>query len=446
MYYIFGGYRMRKNYIETVKDSLFKSISNLDEISSLFILHPEKDFTRKRKLDFQTLIKTLLTMSGSSLNKELLDFFDFAPNAPTVSAFNQQRSKVLPEAFEYLFHDFIELVPHTEKTFHGYRLIACDGSNLTIATNPKDAETYVKKNQFVGNGNRLHLNAFYDLMNRTYTDALIQTFAEYNELRACIQMLERSRLDNKIILIADRGYENYNLFAHVMEKGWKFLVRVKDQESNGILSGLHLKQKGEFDAEITMSLTRNQTKASKEAGYKFMPANQVFDYLPVGSKETYTITFRVVCFKISENNYETIITNLERKSFNPKLLKEIYGMRWGIETSFRELKYAIGLTSFHAKKVDYIKQEIFARLTLYNYCELITTNIVIKQAERKQKYQVNFTFAIYVCREYLRNRRNISPPDVELLIQKHILPIRPGRRDPRKVKPQSMVSFLYRVA
>lgn len=437
---------MRKNYIETVKDSLFKSISNLEEISSLFLSHPGKDFTRKRKLDFQTFMKALLTMSGNSLNKEMLDFFDFAPDAPTVSAFNQQRSKVLPEAFEYLFHDFMEFVPHNKKTFHGYRLIACDGSNLTIATNPKDAETYVKTNQFAGNSNRLHLNAFYDLMNRTYTDALVQTFTEYNELRACIQMIERSKLDNKTILIADRGYENYNIFAHAMEKGWKFLVRVKDKESNGILSGLHLKSKDEFDTDVKIHLTRSQSKANKEAGYKFMPVNQVFDYLPVGSKGTYIITFRVVCLKISENNYETIITNLDRRYFKPQLLKEVYGMRWGIETSFRELKYAIGLTSFHAKKVDYIKQEIFARLTLYNYCELITTSIVMKKAERKQKYQVNFTLAIYICREYLRNKRNISPPDVELLIQKHILPIRPGRRDPRKVKLQSMVSFLYRVA
>lgn len=437
---------MRKNYIETVKNSLFKSISNLEEISSLFLLHPDKDFTRKRKIDFQTFIKTLLTMSGNSLNKELLDFFDFAPDVPTVSAFNQQRAKVLPEAFEYLFHDFINVVPHNAKTFRGYRLIACDGSNLTIATNPNDAETYVKVNQFSGNGNRLHLNAFYDLMNRTYSDAIVQTFAEYNEFRACIQMIERSKLNKKTILIADRGYENYNIFAHVIEKGWKFLIRVKDKESNGILSGLHLKQKGEFDTEITINLTRSQTKSNKEAGYKFMPTCQVFDFLPIGSKDIYTIKFRVVRLEITENVYETLITNLDNEHFKPIDLKELYGMRWGIETSFRELKYAIGLTSFHAKKVDYIKQEIFARLTLYNYCELITTSIVMKKSERKQKYQVNFTFAIYVCREYLRDRRNISPPDVELLIQKHILPIRPGRRDPRKVKPQSMVSFLYRVA
>ena len=45
-----------------------------------------------------------------------------------------------------------------------------------------------------------------------------------------------------------------------------------------------------------------------------------------------------------------------------------------------------------------------------------------------------------------RNKRNLSPPDVINLIEKHVLPVRPGRKDPRKVKPQASVSFLYRVA
>ncbi|WP_374972327.1 transposase [Blautia producta] len=45
----------------------------------------------------------------------------------------------------------------------------------------------------------------------------------------------------------------------------------------------------------------------------------------------------------------------------------MYGRRWGIECSFRELKYTIGLTNFHAKKVEYILQEIFAWLIIYNF-------------------------------------------------------------------------------
>ena len=196
-----------------------------------------------------------------------------------------------------------------------------------------------------------------------------------------------------------------------------------------------------------MLLTRRQTKEIKAhpEKYKFMPTCQTFDYLPTGSKETYPINLRVVRFQIGEDSYESIITNLPEE-FTPDKIKELYHMRWGIETSFRELKYAIGLTSFHAKKVEYIKQEIFARLILYNFCEAITTSVVIRSSGKtKHIYQVYFTRAISICKRYLRSRK-IKPRAVVSLIQKYILPIRPGRQDPRKVKPQTAVGFLYRVA
>ena len=154
--------------------------------------------------------------------------------------------------------------------------------------------------------------------------------------------------------------------SHAIEKGWKFLIRIKDVHSNGIASGLELPQTAVFDMDINLILTRNQTKSKKQAGYKFMPTVQSFDYIPIGSKEDYPISFRIARFKIADDSYETVITNLDRFCFSAEKLKELYHLRWGIETSFRELKYAIGLTSFHAKKVDYIKQEIL-RIN-YNIC------------------------------------------------------------------------------
>ena len=285
----------------------------------------------------------------------------------------------------------------------------------------------------------------YNVLNRIYTDVLVQTAADYNEFRACATMIDRSKLEN-VILVADRGYENYNIFAHAIEKGWKFAIRVKDKNSNGIASGLNLPPNDEFDIDITQIFSRKNTKTTKNAGYKWMPVNQVFDYLPRKSDKTYELSFRIIRFPIGSNSYEIIITNLDRNIFDVKKIKEIYHLRWGIETSFRELKYAIGLTSFHARKPDFIKQEIYARLLLYNYCELITTHVIKQMKNNDKTKQVNFTIAIYICREYLRNKRNLSPPDVINLIEKHVLPVRPGRKDPRKVKPQASVSFLYRVA
>lgn len=379
------------------------------------------------------------------MSKELMDYFGFAADAPSVSAYTQQRAKVLPEAFEYLFHEFTQENIPSPKDYDGYRIVACDGSNLTIANNPSDPDTAWACNQFGCTCNHLHLNVFYDVLNRIYVDAVVQTASEYNESRAGIIMLERSNLKN-VLLVADRGYENYNLMAHAINKGWKFLVRIKDINSNGMAAALSLPEKAVFDMDVEPIFTRRQTKHARAAGYKFMPNNQAFDYLPPGSKGIYRLPFRIARFPIGDDSYEVVATNLDRFSFPVEKLKEIYGLRWGIETSFRELKYAIGLTSFHARKVDYIKQEIFARLLLYNYCELITTHVIGQMKKKDKTKQVNFTIAIYICREFLRQRRQLSPPEVIKLIERNILPVRPGRKDPRKVKPQASVSFLYRVA
>ncbi|WP_431091306.1 transposase [Paenibacillus sp. 8b26] len=135
--------------------------------------------------------------------------------------------------------------------------------------------------------------------------------------------------------------------------------------------------------------------------------------------------------------------------FAPAAIKSIYNKRWGIETSFRALKYTVGLTNFHAKKQESIVQEIFARMILYNFAEMMTSHVVISQKDKQHSYQVNFTVAVHVCRHFLRSRDEGPPPDVEALIRKNILPIRPDRprqENKRKIRWKSVVSFVYRVA
>ncbi len=210
---------------------------------------------------------------------DLIDFY-VLPHYLT-APFKKVTEKIMTEfeAFEYLFKSFTDDNLPTTNNYHGYRLIACDGSNLTIATNQKDPETFWERNQHGSIVNKLHLNAFYDVLNRIYTDVLVQTAADYNEFRACATMIDRSKLEN-VILVADRGYENYNIFAHAIEKGWKFAIRVKDKNSNGIASGLNLPPNDEFDIDITQIFRGKIQRPQKNAGYKWMPVNQVFDYLP----------------------------------------------------------------------------------------------------------------------------------------------------------------------
>ena len=106
-----------------------------------FVRNPDSDFTRKRKLDFETTVRYLIAMESGSLKKELLEFFHYNLGTATASAFNQQREKILPEALEFLFREFSNAFAQYQ-TYRGYRLLACDGTDLNITRNPSDQENY----------------------------------------------------------------------------------------------------------------------------------------------------------------------------------------------------------------------------------------------------------------------------------------------------------------
>lgn len=436
------------NYSTKVKKQLSEIIRSMQDYQWLFVGNPESDFTRKRKLSFETMIQLLISMECGSLRNELLKSFDYSVDTATVSAFSQQRRKILPEALHFLFHEFNASFPE-EKTYRGYRLLACDGSDLNIARNPNDKDNYLQSSTNSKGFNQLHLSALYDLCNRRYIDAVIESGRYNNECKAMCDMIDRYQGTENSIFIADRGYESYNIFAHVKERGQHYLIRVRDSKTSCIISSLkQLPDREEYDVSVPLILTRKKTNEVKEnpIKYKILKNASSFDYLDLHVNEFYPITLRILRFAITEDTYECIITNLPRDEFPAEEIKKLYAMRWGIETSFRELKYAIGMACFHAKTVEYIKQEIWARLILYNFCEIITTKVVVTQKETKHTYQLNYTMAIHICQYFLTCKPDISPPDVEALLAKNLLPVRTGRRDPRKVRHQSAVSFLYRAA
>lgn len=114
---------------------------------------------------------------------------------------------------EYLFHQFIG-VTAKERLCKGYRLLAADGSDLLFFADPKDTDSYYPGTNGQKHYSMLHINAVYDLLNRTYQDILIQKGRKMNKNAALVQMTDRSSVPNSI-LIADRNYEAYNETAHM---------------------------------------------------------------------------------------------------------------------------------------------------------------------------------------------------------------------------------------
>lgn len=403
-------------------------------------------FSRKRVLTFEKMVNLLLSMQGGSLNKELYD----AGIDVTASAFVQQRNKLSWTIFEDVFENFNAQCNDVKK-YKGYRVFAIDGTCVNMARNPK-SDSFVQNASNPQGYNQLHVNPLYDVLNKTYQHCIIQPQPKMDEVGCLAFFLSWYDFKEKTLIVADRGYESYNTFAHFLEHPKvDFLIRVKQDKS--AMREIGKLPMTELDVDVSMTITTTQTKVDKENGYILVQTrkneNKTYsDKTRAGRFDfptPYPMKFRVVRVLLNTGEYETLATSLPR-SFSPAEIKELYHARWGIETSFRELKYGIGLVNLHGKKDDFVKQEIFSAMTMMNFCNRIVNEIVIHQKQENiREYKVNMKMAMYLCRQFFRTK-NADSKKLIKNISKYVEPVRPGRRDTRNIKAKSFVGFVYRVS
>ncbi|MCT4631348.1 MAG: transposase [Firmicutes bacterium] len=151
-----------------------------------------------------------------------------------------------------------------------------------------------------------------------------------NEFKALVEMINRSSLVGKVLLLADRGYESYNNIEHLNNIGWKYLIRVKAPDVHcGLLWKRELPLNLAFDKYITVLLTRRQTNEVKSQPklYKRLSKYSKFDFLPLESREAYPFSYRIVSIELSSGKFEYLVTNLSQEEMSGEELKEIYHKR-----------------------------------------------------------------------------------------------------------------------
>ena len=326
-------------------------------------------------------------------------------------------------------------------SYNGYRLLAIDGSDLRLPSNKKEKFSYIQNDETTKGYNLLHLDALYDVLQHVYVDASIQSKIGMNEHKALVSMIDDSDITDKVILIADRGYESFNNIAHCQEKNWNYIIRSK--ESYGIK--FDAPPSKTFDIDQLITLTRRQTKQTKNlmaedpSRYRWIQPHTTFDYLNPKEDKLYDLPIRIVRIEIADSVYETLYTNLPREDFPVDILKELYRLRWGIETAFRELKYNVGLASIHSRKTAFVFQEIYAKLIMYNFSAWIAYSQTVPTGKR-----INFAKSIHVCYQFFKEK--LSDIVLVKMINKFLSPIRPGRSFERNKNNKNAVSFAYRIS
>lgn len=111
------------------------------------------------------------------------------------------------------------------------------------------------------------------------------------------------------------------------------MIHTKDIDVySSVLLNLNLPDE-EFDLDVTKILTRKQTNETKtnKQKYTYLAYSSDFDYFD--EELFYEMNPRVVRFKITDDTYECLVTNLARDEFDLNELKKMHHMRWDIETA-----------------------------------------------------------------------------------------------------------------
>jgi hypothetical protein len=102
-------------------------------------------------------------------------------------------------------------------------------------------------------------------------------------------------------------------------------------------------------------------------------------YRATGSKikqENNGITLRLVKVVLPSGEIEVLATSLiDEQKFKTERFKELYFLRWGVETFFAKLKGRLSLGNFTGKSVESVKQDFWLSILISNLESIMTEDV-----------------------------------------------------------------------
>lgn len=331
-----------------------KKIAQDEKFQKQYTIDSERNFIRDRKLSFSD---TILYTIGNTRGPAGLEAYKFseAIKCDSISdvAIRKARAKIDPNAFYELFLRTADVVPQ-DKKYHGYQLIAVDGMKGELPNTPEFVEKYCHHNDQVP---LFHTIAAYDVMNDVFLDALF-SFGGVSEYEYGVSLVDRviqRSTDASRIWIFDRGFPSLRLLQHLDQHNEKYVIRVSTSFLKEVNAFTNSKA---VDKEVHISYDNRR-----------MATNRVI------SEGITEFSVRCVRVKLKETAEEILITNLDREEFPKRYIKEIYGLRWGIEISYNYLKHAVYIEEFTSRKQNGILQDFYSTLLMNNFITCICGSV-----------------------------------------------------------------------
>ena len=399
----------------------------------------EKDFIRNRKVTPKDIILYEFNKRGLSTKMEIINFNNINDVQEISSpGLFKQREKLNPEVFVYLQQITLKnfYIDHSNevKTYKGYVLKAVDGSDYEIPNTKRAREKF--------NGNqqqqcaRVTVSTCYDVLNKYSIDTIVESY-DYSEIEMLVEhektIKEKELLGSfKSITMADRNYKSLSYFYNKIKNNEKFIIRIASSCYKN-----ETKKMKSNDEVIGIEYEYNRARYYKNSD------PELYEYLKNGN----TIKLRCVKIQLDTGEMEYVLTNLEINEFPTEEIKELYNLRWKIEVNYRHLKNNVKIECITSSKEVLIKQDIFSQVLVTNILQAFLNDgdKIVNEYKYKNKVKINGNMAIgllkntliYIFLENNLDKRSELFDKFYEAMMKFIVPIKPGRKNPRRTNPKN---------
>lgn len=391
----------------------------------------ENHFVRKRKLSLRQVVFYLLHTNHCAMHQNISRICDDLPdiNFPdqiSKQALSKARQWVLPSLFKELFaltvRTYYEMIDR-RKNWHGYHVFAVDGSKLQLP-NSKGNLSHFGQRFNTANPSQVYSMALcstlYDVMEDMIIDCSLNPDLS-SERSAALEHLNVFRsldLADNSIIIYDRGYYSEKMYRFFAENNILCLMRLKE---NLVIT------RSESNDSIVM-LSSNRTHSGTTGS----------DPIPV----------RIIRVELDSGVTEYLATNVMDPNITPEMFKELYFLRWKIESKYNELKNRLEMEEFSGATPVSVEQEFYINMLYSNLCAIVKNDADEKIAtssrqDNEYKYQANRSYIIGRVK-YLTTRllcgifqRNLIP-DLFRSASRHRSQIQPGRKYVRNKKKDNL--------
>jgi Transposase DDE domain len=391
-------------------------------------------------LTFVVVMCFLLNLLKRALQDELDEFFkvltgaEFAVRLVSKSAFCQARQKLKYEAFIELnqtqvgyFYD--HLVP---TRWHAFRLMAVDGSMGDLPNTAAVCAHFGVWHPAVGGTcPKARLSQMFDVLNRVTLDALIAPKSVDEREAAARHFAHLKRGD---LVLLDRGYPAFWLFALILSKNAQFCVRFNSEGWKVVEAFL---ASGQWEQLVTLEPSADARTQCQAHGLPAAP-----------------LTLRLLRIELDGGGVEVLGTSLiDPQGYPYALFKELYHTRWPVEEDYKTMKSRVEVENWSGESVVAIYQDFHAKVFTKNLTAMLTHPLqpVVAQAsqEKRYLYRTNMTHALSKMKDtvvLLLHRANPLPllKRVWRLMLKTIEPVRPGRsyrRQPRVKRRRFIMNY-----